>query len=452
MRRVHPPACRVTVQGPLRRLDLVVPATTPVAELLPDMVALGVGGADGAGDPVRPWRLSRALGPDLAPDRSLREEGVRDGDLLLLRHESAPPLGVLRSDPVVALAAEVDRAPGRWTAERRTSLALALLAPALLALLVAGDRVAAPLTTALLGALATAVLLLAAVASRAEGRTALALAALSVLPAGAAGWEVARALELGRPGSLAWVSGTALAVCLAGSRCARATRRPLIGLATVLLAALLLSALSLTGAGPVRVAAVGLVVAVATVPLVPPYALRVAGVVRTGGATGSTGAGTDSPAQRAQGARLVVTWFVGALAPLVAVLAGVAAGDGGLCGRWLAGVAGLTLLLRARSALFTAEVVALALAGASALVCAVAGWVLAALSTSSPTPALLPLAALCLLALLLALPSTRAAVAAPATDRRLRQLEAAGLLALVPLVLGVLGVFGAVADAASGLR
>ncbi len=437
------------MQGPLRRLDLVVPATTPVAELLPELVALGVGGTDGGPGRVSPWRLSRALGPDLEPDRTLREAGVRDGDLLLLRHETAPPLGVLRSDPVVVLSASVDRAPGRWTAERRTSLAIALLVPALLGLLVAGDRVTSHGVTALLAVLAALVLLAAAVASRAEGRTAVALAALSVLPGAAAGWAVAGSLDVSRPAGLAWASGTALAVCLAGSRCALAARRPLLGLGTGLLAALLLSALALTGAGPVRVSAVGLVVTVAAVPLVPAYALRVAGVVRTGGGTGPA---DETAARRAQGARAVVTWVVGALAPLVAVLAGVVAGDGGLCGRWLAGVAGLTLVLRARSALFTAEVVGLALAGAAAVVCAATGWVLAALSTGSAAAALLPLAGLCLLALLLALPSTRTAVAAPATDRRLRQLEAAGLLALVPLVLGVLGVFGAVADAASGLR
>ncbi len=438
------------MQGPLRRLDLVVPATTPVGELLPEMVALGVGGRDGGGlDAITPWRLSRALGPDLEPDRSLRDEGVRDGDLLLLRHETAPSLGVLRSDPVVVLAGNVDRGPGRWTAERRTSLAIALLAPTLLGLLAASDRVTAPGTTALVAVLAAAVLLGAAVASRMEGRTAVALAALAVLPGGAAGWAAAGSLEVSRPAALAWTSGTALLACLVGSRCARAARRPLIGFGTVLLAGLLLSTLALTGAGPDRVAAVGLVVAVAVVPLVPHYALRVAGVVRTGA---GTGAADETSAQRAQGARLVVTWVVGALAPLVAVLAGVVAGDAGLCGRWLAAVAGLTLVLRARSALFTTEVVGLALAGAAAVVCAATGWVLAALSTASPAPALLPLAGLCLVALLLALPATRAAVAAPATDRRLRQLEAAGLLALVPLVLGVLGVFGAVADAASGLR
>jgi WXG100 protein secretion system (Wss), protein YukD len=102
-------ALLVTVVGDRRRLDLVVPAEVPVADLLAPLAALLAAdppatGADppatgaGAGPPAgsggfRPggWRLGPAGGEPLPPERSLAAGGVGDGAVLVLWDGTAPP-------------------------------------------------------------------------------------------------------------------------------------------------------------------------------------------------------------------------------------------------------------------------------------------------------------------------------------------------------------------------
>lgn len=436
----------MTVQGPARRVDLVVPAGTPVAELLPGVVALGTGGGASADD-VRPWRLSRPVGPDLDPGRTLAESGVGDGDLLLLRHESTPPLGVLRSDPVVALAGAVDGIRGRWSPERRTVLALSLLAPALAVLLVATALATGPATSGVLAAVAVAVLLLSAGATPGEPRPAAALCVLALLPGAALGRAVAAGIGAGASGTFAWAALGVLGAALLGVG-RQPARTIVLAVGAVATGATATAALGVTALGGTRAAAVGLVASLAVLPFLPRLALRGAGLVHSGDATPVD----PRPVVAARVARTSMTAALAALAPVVAVLAGVVALYGGASGRWLAALAGLAFLLRARAALFTGEVLALVLAGTAALGAGAGAYVLLALAHGLAPAAVLPPAGLSVVALLLALPATRAAVAAPGTDRRLRQLEAVALLALVPLALAVLGVLGVIADAASGLR
>lgn len=79
-------------------LDVVLPASTPVAELLPTIVELFDDGAESAG-PVHPWRLDHPARGPLQDQLSLCDNDVRDGDLLVLMSDRDPPLGVLRTDP-----------------------------------------------------------------------------------------------------------------------------------------------------------------------------------------------------------------------------------------------------------------------------------------------------------------------------------------------------------------
>lgn len=71
--------CRVSVRCEDRDTDLTVPAHLPVCELLAAVAE--VLGANGAG---RDTRLLRAGGTVLAPDRSLAQSGVHDGEVLIL--------------------------------------------------------------------------------------------------------------------------------------------------------------------------------------------------------------------------------------------------------------------------------------------------------------------------------------------------------------------------------
>ncbi|MFC5752893.1 EsaB/YukD family protein [Actinomadura rugatobispora] len=74
--------CRVTVAGPGRRADLVLPAGVPVSVLLPQLMALCA--------PDRPdpdpaaWRLARLDGRDLPGAEPLAAAGIADGEVLML--------------------------------------------------------------------------------------------------------------------------------------------------------------------------------------------------------------------------------------------------------------------------------------------------------------------------------------------------------------------------------
>ncbi len=71
---------RVTVSSGTRRVDLVLPGSVPVAELLPEL-ARSVGLLD-ALTVYGGYRLVTADGRALAPDSGLTLQGVEDGGLL----------------------------------------------------------------------------------------------------------------------------------------------------------------------------------------------------------------------------------------------------------------------------------------------------------------------------------------------------------------------------------
>ena len=106
---------RVAVQIDTGRLDLALPADTPIAAMLPAIVDIAAM-ASSAAPPLVPanWQLSRIGGRPLSSRNSLRANGVNDGDLLMLtRVESrvgTPPV----DDSGAAICTTLDRAP-RWT-------------------------------------------------------------------------------------------------------------------------------------------------------------------------------------------------------------------------------------------------------------------------------------------------------------------------------------------------
>ena len=75
----------VTISGSAGRMDVVVPADTPVGELLPTFLDLGLEAEDG--DPTGPrpvWAVQPPGGTPLRAELSLAEAGVSDGDVLML--------------------------------------------------------------------------------------------------------------------------------------------------------------------------------------------------------------------------------------------------------------------------------------------------------------------------------------------------------------------------------
>ncbi|QZY29333.1 type VII secretion integral membrane protein EccD [Nocardioides coralli] len=153
---------KVTVTSGTRRVDLVVPAAVPVAELLPEL-ARSVGLLDGP-TVYGGYRLVTPEGRELAPDASLTMQGVEDGVVLAVAAgvDDEPPR--VYDDVVEAMTDVVERDLRPWqpAAGRRTALGAAalLLALGAVALLIQTGAVAATAAALVaLGLLAGAVVL-----------------------------------------------------------------------------------------------------------------------------------------------------------------------------------------------------------------------------------------------------------------------------------------------------
>lgn len=97
-------------------VDLTLPARLPVASLLPDIVRLA--GADT--QPGGRWRLATVGGTVLDESVPLRDQDIRDGDLLLLTPEPPRAPRFDRADPVTAVLAAA-LPPGDTRALRATA-------------------------------------------------------------------------------------------------------------------------------------------------------------------------------------------------------------------------------------------------------------------------------------------------------------------------------------------
>ncbi|MFW0784410.1 type VII secretion integral membrane protein EccD [Gordonia sp. CPCC 206044] len=138
--RVEPEYVRVSVLGHQTQVDVGLPAAVPIAALLGDLVDQvetrtrtprepDVPGNDPARvhDLARRWTLGLVGHEPIAPDRSLADAGIRDGDLLMLR-STRPGEGVALFDDVVDAVAQLNESRfANWSAAsaRITGLAIA---------------------------------------------------------------------------------------------------------------------------------------------------------------------------------------------------------------------------------------------------------------------------------------------------------------------------------------
>ncbi|MGQ0625128.1 MAG: type VII secretion integral membrane protein EccD [Sporichthyaceae bacterium] len=183
---------RITVRSAAARIDLVVPAGVAVAELLPDLAA-EVGVLD-ASTAHGGYRLVRGDGVALWAGESLGEQGIVDGDVLLVAAGVDDEAPRVYDDVVEAVADTVERiwrpwdaGAARWTA---LTAAIALLGVGAVALGLARDE-GVPVYA---GGYVAAVLLLAGgiVLTRARGehQVGTALAWLAAPYAAAAGLAI----------------------------------------------------------------------------------------------------------------------------------------------------------------------------------------------------------------------------------------------------------------------
>src|SRR5215467_8633397 len=122
-----PDLARVTVSTPRRRIDVALPGSALVADLLPQLLALAGDDLADEGELHGGWSLRRSTGSELDPVRNLAVQGVRDGELLNLvpRRMDWPEPAY---DDIVEVIAGGSRRTGRsWGAAmtRRCGLAIA---------------------------------------------------------------------------------------------------------------------------------------------------------------------------------------------------------------------------------------------------------------------------------------------------------------------------------------
>ena len=228
---------RVAVHLPRLRLsaDLVLPAQCPVAHHAVHQRGQELGDRASVAEAVR-WYLAPVAGLPLDPTKSLHDNGVRDGDLMLLTDEPAPPPRVTTGAPTDAVIAAI-RPPapraGGWEAAIATTVLLALASTLCWVGCTSGDEPALWVSAAI--ALSAAVAAVAgwvtaplsdALSVGAVGHTAVtgALAAagfswpvvVAVAAAAALAMAVCLAMALGRSG-IAAVSATTGCAAAAGA-------------------------------------------------------------------------------------------------------------------------------------------------------------------------------------------------------------------------------------------
>ncbi|WP_036401736.1 type VII secretion integral membrane protein EccD [Mycolicibacterium cosmeticum] len=229
--------CRVAVAYAGTVTDLVFSADVAVGAALPDIVEVVMGPDSRCG---HNWHLSRPCGDRLDEDMTLRQNGVRDGDVLAITAAPVPVFARAAGDFGTVAAAEAPPpapwAAAAWAAAAWAWCATVVAATVLGSVLVSGLPVVASVTAA--GIAATA----AVVTRRAPtAPTSTAAAVVAVVFSGACGYLTV--------GTAAPIPGALLAVAAAASSAVLLTR--------------------LTAAGPVLLTAVGTCATLLAVAVAP---------------------------------------------------------------------------------------------------------------------------------------------------------------------------------------
>ena len=440
-------ACSITVAGSRRRVDVSLPGSLPVAELLSELVEI-LGEHEADASPPR-WALVRVGGRVLDAEQGLAEQGVADGSLLFLRDLASPVQPPAIDDYAEAVALAVEARSGRWTATaRQWTLIAAAVAWALLAagaaLGVQDLRIRAATSFLAAGVLLSAGLL---TGRRLGQRAAGLLLALSALPLWAVGGAAVTQLLGGSgfelaPAVAGFVTLGALLVLPAGEEARAAATAVVAGLGIPAGVAGVCLAL---GADPLQVAAVLAPLALIAVRLAPGLAVRLAGL----GNPRSVSQATLGP-RIGSGHRMLAALLIG-LAVLMAAACTYLALYGGWYERWLAAAVAIGAATHVRHFRFAIQAAPLALAALVGL----GALELAALrqlyGDSSLRPAVVGLALLTGLGLVGAGIAGRRRQLSPRLRRGLDQMEVVALVGSIPLAAGALGLYSTVAALAHRL-
>ncbi|MEU9407523.1 EsaB/YukD family protein [Streptomyces sp. NPDC048281] len=380
--------CRITVVGEHRQVDLAVPVGVPITSYAGTLARL-CGEAENDIMPAA-WSLATALDVPFAPERSLWELGVVDGQVLYLRdvteHEFDEPVVQDVTERVgEAARGLVER---RWDARIRVITVLAVGLCWLIGVLVAigarGQLGSSALTdVAVAAGLALPSLIWFSGERRwpvpPRLREVLALGAVPLLAL--AGWTLAGAgSDPGASGPGASASFTAAGLVVGAMAGAGLAYVAAPGVATCavlvgsVLAAVVGSALALADADATEAVAVVavaafllLTVALPTVGRIVAFTHRRASVRRPSGRDAGDDTDHDPVGAAVRGAVILLVVWTCVLASVLAVTLVALAASPSPPAAALAGCLGVALLLRAGAARLVGEVVPVGVAGAAGL-------------------------------------------------------------------------------------
>ncbi|GIJ50338.1 hypothetical protein Val02_72240 [Virgisporangium aliadipatigenens] len=285
--------CRVTVIGPDRRADLVVPVTVPVAELLPALLRHT---SDPARRPEanateqRSWVLQRLGQEPFAPTGTPESLDWLEGEQLHLRPAENPLPELDFDDLAEGIATHVNRRADRWRPEYRRVLFLALSAVCVGAIAgVLVDRQTVPAQVLGCGVLTVGFLVATLVSARRhpDGALALLFATAAAFFAAVGAWSAVDgdpgATAVTRPAVIA-AAVAVVAVCAVLLLAQRTVARvlPALPLSTLLLGAAVVGVVSsvppVSGMSQPEVAAVTVAVIYLGAVLAPRMAVKLSGL------------------------------------------------------------------------------------------------------------------------------------------------------------------------------
>lgn len=452
---------RVTIISASRRVDLALPGSVTLSELLPSILRFSGQEANTPVEAVHSWALQRFGSDPFDLYTPVSKLGIRDGETLHLRQrENAMPDAAF-DDVVDAVAGATNSRP-RWVARNSRTMGLVVMSlvliglPLLSVLSVMDEPGRLPLGIAIgVAAFLSFTCFVGGVSlARAAGEkvTATCLGWCSVALAGIAGWFLPNIIAVGRiPMSIRLVVASALVLAAAAAVALAARVHPMPMLAVATTAGIMLIAAavaSILGDRDVEVAAVTMsLMAMATAPL-PTWSYRIAGIALPSlPVTTEAMLADETPVQsdivdRALLADRLLGAFLAATSTVAVICSLMVLQHGSIWSTLLAVCIGLAFLLRARAFVGFSQRVALLLGGT-----AIAG--LAMLALAGPllgtiTGTLVLFAVALLLGYVFAHYSaaTYSKILSPTWGRWGDIFEWFAIMGIVPALLGVLELYG----------
>lgn len=453
---------RVTIISQSRRVDLALPGSVSLSELLPSILRFAGIDANTPTEAVHAWVLQRFGADPLDLHTPVSQLGIRDGETLHLRQrENAIPDAAF--DDVIDAVAATTRARPSWLPRHSRTAGLALLTVLLIAMplfVVSTTRdqrgLGFGLAVGMTAFFSFAALIAAIALARAAGErhTASCLAWISVTLAVVAGWNLPYLISaepvIPLPIRILMAAALALLAAAAGALAARVQSLGLFaGALTAALMVVSASVMALTPGRDVEVAAVTMALMAVTTSFLPALSHRLAGIALPS-LPASTEAmlADETPVQSDIVARAImadrVLGSLLAATTATAVLSALIVADQRPGSTWVLALVlciGLAFALRARAFVGLAQRVALLAAGTIITTLGLVMLATAAIDTALGVAGVL--GAVLLLGYVLAHYSaaTHARVLSPSWGRWGDVLEWLAIMGIVPSVLGVLDLY-----------